>query len=193
MKPKEFIAGLADAMQVESTELATVDRALAKQGLRQLARGRFHPDITLKEGVQLVCAWARATNLTQAADEVRRLELCVMPTDGLADSTLNEVVDPFGATLKDLSDSNILDAVTRLARQLGEKNYPDQKVSVTIEKNGPAEIFYGGLFDTKRLVFEDLPEKFEFKSPATVTVSVTIHGPVLKWIYDATEGHDAKA
>ena len=188
MKLKEFIAGLAEVMQVESTELATVDRALAKQGLRQLARGRFHPDITLEEGVQLVCAWARAANLTQAADEVRRLELCVMPTDGFAESTLQEVVDPFGAKLEDLSDRNILELMSRLARRLGEGKYPDRDVWVTIQKDGPAEICYGGRFHPTRMVFKDLPEKFEFKSPATVTVSVTIYGPVLKWIYDATEG-----
>ena len=48
MTPTEFATGLADVMGVGRTEIATVDRALAKHGLRRIARGRHRPDINLK-------------------------------------------------------------------------------------------------------------------------------------------------
>ena len=74
MTPTEFNASVAEVMSVERTEIATVDRSLAKHGLRQLARGRYRPDISLREGVQFICAWAAAKSLTLAADDVQRLE-----------------------------------------------------------------------------------------------------------------------
>lgn len=51
MTPTEFVAGLAEVMGVTHTEIATVDRALAIKGLRQIARGRSRPDMTLREGL----------------------------------------------------------------------------------------------------------------------------------------------
>ena len=145
MTPTEFATGLADVMGVGRTEIATVDRALAKHGLRQIARGRHRPDIDLKEGVQLVCAWAGADNLTLAAEEVKRLERFVpnvTPPDeyALTKRTNTEFPKIFGMEEHELYGVNYLDIVTMIARQLVAGTFPAERLWMAIEKGASPEI-----------------------------------------------------
>ncbi|SDI19197.1 hypothetical protein [Lutimaribacter saemankumensis] len=197
MKLKEFIAGLAEVMQVESTELATVDRALAKQGLRQLARGRFHPDITLEEGVQLVCAWAGSFKLTEAASEVERLKSFSprqIPNDEYELITKNSktFASLFGAEERDLYGMNFVEAACWLTEQLGSGKYPADRIWLSVTKGGEPEMSGSWRFKFRTLSFFQFPETLDFDRmkpvpQRNVEIKASIRGPVLKWIFDVTE------
>lgn len=201
MTPTEFVAGLADVMGVERTEIATVDRALAKHGLRQLARGRYRPDINLREGVQLVCAWAGAENRTLAADEVGRLERFfpeVIPLDEYELTKRTNPVFPrlFGVEEYELNGLNYLDIVSMAARQLAAGTFPEDRLWIAVERGGSPLVSYWAEFKTHDLNFKQIPIKFEFTSQresaveADINVKITasVRGTVLKWIHDVTEG-----
>jgi len=201
MTPTEFVTGLADVMGVGRTEIATVDRALAKHGLRQIARGRHRPDINLREGVQLVCAWAGANNLTLAADEVKRLERFVpdvVPPDeyALTKRTNAAFPDIFGMEEHELYGWNYLDIVSMIARQLAAGTFPADRLWIAIEKGGSPEVRYSVDLRTRSLQFTEIPTKFAFKtnkgpetaSDVNVKITASIRGPVLRWIYEVTEG-----
>ena len=204
MTPTEFATGLADIMGVGRTEIATVDRALAKRGLRQIARGRHRPDISLREGVQLICAWAGADNLTLAAEEVKRLERFVpnvTPPDeyALTKRTNADFPKIFGVEEHELYGVNYLDIVTMIARQLAAGTFPAERLWVAIEKGASPEIRYSVDLITRSLQFTELRTKFAFKknkgsetgselSDINVKITASIRGSVLRWIYDVTEG-----
>lgn len=191
MTPTDFVAGLADVMGVEQTELATVDRALAKRGLRQIARGRFRPDVTLSEGLQIVMAWAGARNLTMAAEEVERLKnfTCYQdePIEPVKPADADEL-QLYGCQLHELTGLSFLAVAEIAAIGVGKRGFPQERMFVSLEKNGAVSIGYRDNLSTRSLYFVDLG-KFEFKRRVqpTVTLTVTISGPVLKWIYDVTE------
>lgn len=194
MTPTEFVAGLAEVMEVPRTELATVDRALAKQGLRQLARGRSRPDITLMEGIQIMCAWAGAKNLTNAADEVERQRRFVLSRDfdadelGIVYEFDIEYQEPLGASLNELSGKNFLEIVALVAGQLRKGRHPDEDLWLSIEKGGLVGLGYKYGDGKRTLRFLDLNKQTFFGPRPNVTINVVIKGPVLKWIYDVTEG-----
>ena len=201
MTPTEFATDLADAMGVGRTEIATVDRALAKRGLRQIARGRHRPDINLREGVQLVCAWAGADNLTLAAEEVKRLERFVpnvTPPDeyALTKKTNADFPNIFGMEEHELYGVNYLDIVTMIARQLAAGTFPPERLWIAIEKGAAPEVRYSLDLKTQSLEFTEIPTKFAFKtnkgsetgSEVNVKITASIRGSVLRWIYDVTEG-----
>lgn len=196
MTPTEFVSGLAEVMRVERTELATVDRALAKHGLRQLARGRSRPDIRLIEGIQIACAWAGAKKLTDAAAEIERQRGFPVSRDRDADE-LGVVYEHdikhhevLGGCLKDLANKNFLDVVALVTRQIGRERYLAEDLSVTIEKDGEVEISWRTEGGRAKVIFDNLPALrfFPLLQPRYVKVTVEIRGPVLKWIYDVTEG-----
>lgn len=204
MTPIEFATSLADVMGVGRTEIATVDRALAKRGLRQIARGRHRPDINLKEGVQLVCAWAGADNLTLAAEEVKRLERFVpnvTPPDeyALTKRTNAEFPKIFGVEEHELYGVNYLDIVAMIARQLATGSFPAERLWIAIEKGASPEVRYSVDLRTQSLRFTELQTKFAFKankgsetgsdlSDINVKITASVRGSVLRWIYEVTEG-----
>ena len=204
MTPTEFVTGLADVMGVGRTEIATVDRALAKHGLRQIARGRHRPDINLREGVQLVCAWAGANNLTLAAEEVERLERFVpnvTPPDeyALTKRTSADFPKIFGMEEHELYGVNYLDIVSMIARQLAAGTFPAERLWIAIEKGAAPEIRYSMDLRTQSLQFTELSTKLAFKAnngsetgsdlaDINVKITASIRGPVLRWIYEVTEG-----
>ena len=201
MTPTEFVTGLADVMGVGRTEIATVDRALAKHGLRQIARGRHRPDMNLREGVQLVCAWAGADNLTLAADEVKRLERFVpnvIPPDEheLTKRTNADFPKIFGMEEHELYGWNYLDIVSMIARQLAAGTFPAERLWIAIEKGGAPDVRYYADLRRQSLSFRELPTKFEFKSSRgselepgiNVKITASIRGSVLRWLYGVTEG-----
>jgi len=200
MTPTEFVTGLAEAMNVERTELATVDRALAKQGMRQIARGRSRPDITLKEGVQIVCAWAGAQKLTGAANEVERLKGYrprSIPDDEYEAITRKSktVASIFGEEENQLYDMNFIEVVVWVTRQLGAKEEAADRIWLAIEKGGVPEITYKPSLSTVRLEFRKFPIKLDWTTrqqgqtpKKNVTITSAVRGAVLKWIFDVTEG-----
>ncbi|MDA3887913.1 MAG: hypothetical protein PF443_03720 [Allgaiera sp.] len=187
MTPKDFVTGLAAAMGVAHTELATADRSMAKSGLRQLARGRARPDITLEEGVQLACAWAGAESLTMAADEVNRLKGFVLATEPTP-SIEDDCKAIFGAERHEPSGMHFLDAASAITRQLGAERYPAKNIWIGVEKRGPVEIGFWSSRGWVKLRFVELSDGFAFSQRPNVSVTVSIRGPVLKWIFDVTEG-----
>lgn len=187
MTPTEFASGLADVMDVPMTELATVDRALAKGGLRRIARGRSRPAINLMEGLQIVCAWAGVRKLTDAAEELARQRNFHVDTDGLSDKHLREFQPAFGATLGEISGSSFLEVVRLSARQVGAGNYPPKDLSITIQKSGAVEIDYKRGTTQSSLRIFDLNNQTVFQPRGNVSIKVVIRGSVLKWIYDVTE------
>ncbi|MEQ9258409.1 MAG: hypothetical protein RIG84_04860 [Roseovarius sp.] len=204
MKHTEFIASLADLMEVERTELATVDRALAKAGMRQLSRGRYHPDVTLEEGVRLVCAWAGSQSLTLAAQDVDRLEHCTLEAQPPDEHALTPRFDPefekiFGVSEQDLANLSFLEVMFRITRHIGS-GLPDTKdledLWIEIEKGGAPEIIYTRFPVVGRVSFRKLHKTLDFdpKTQRTrppkplVKITTSISWPVLKWIFDVTEG-----
>ncbi|MEQ8898042.1 MAG: hypothetical protein RID23_13210 [Roseovarius sp.] len=188
MTPTEFVARLAEIMEVQQTELATVDRALAKKGLRRLARGRSRPDINLMEAIQIVCAWAGVKNLTDAAEELQRQRNFQVSTDGLTEETECKYMEAFGTSLKEISGQSFPDVVRLAACQLGEGKYPLQELWISIEKGGSVDLGYKRDDPNIRLLFYNLSTPEFFQPRKNVTINVVIRGPVLKWIYDVTEG-----
>ena len=201
MTPTEFATSLAEVMAVERTEIATVDRALAKHGLRQLARGRYRPDITLREGVQLVCAWAAARNLTLAAEEVQHLERCVPQVMTAVEHDFTGRKNPhfpaiFGKEEHELEGINFLEILSMLARQLAAGKFPANHVWVALEKGGAPRIEYRADFVPRILQFTCFPAAFAFKvnrdlepePEINVKITTSISGSVLKWIQEATDG-----
>jgi len=198
MTPTEFVDGLAAVMEVERTELATVDRALAKQGLRQIARGRARPDITLREGLQIVCAWAGAKKLTDAADEVKRLEHYhsdAIPNDESENTKRHKDLfgSEFGKKHKDLYGKNFFVVLSEVVRWLGEEELKAERLWVSIQKGGKPEIHYDYKPSEKKGLgfvwfgkLDLLNNKKEPPKPVEITAS--IRGTVLKWIFDVTEG-----
>ena len=187
MTSAEFIAGLAEIMGVERTELATVDRALAKAGLRQISRGRFRPDITLEEGLRIAVAWAGAENLTEAAEEVRRLKHFALYEEGPRAVADVDFVGIFGKEPMEVAGQNFWQLLVLAARSLGLGEYKAEDLTVIVEKRGNVDIKYGSMFSRRSLCFSDF-NKFEFRKRSNVTISVRISGNVLKWIFDVTEG-----
>lgn len=188
MTPSGFVAGLADVMDVPRTELATVDRSLAKNGLRQVARGRFYPDINLNEGLQIALAWAGAKNLTNAAEEVRRLKEFVVI--GVEDTEPKRPVDEeflniFGLERNEISGMNLFAVARLVACSAGAGGFPANVFSIRIEKNGGVEVGYGPGIHRKTLGFVKLG-KFDHRTSPNVKVFVELSGAVLKWIFDAT-------
>jgi hypothetical protein len=201
MTPTEFNASVAEVMSVERTEIATVDRALAKHGLRQLARGRYRPDISLREGVQLICAWAAAKSLTLAADDVQRLERCMPQVTTASDYEYtghknSRFPELFGREEFELEGVNFLDVTSMLANQLAAEKFPANRVWISLEKGGVPGIEYDADFKTQYLRFSCFPKTFSLKQktgskpePAiNVRVTTSINGAVLKWIHEVTEG-----
>lgn len=198
MTPTEFVAGLADIMDVERTEIATVDRTLAKHGMRQLARGRYRPDVTLREGVQIVCAWAAAQNLTDSAAEVERLKRFhanTIPPDEyeLVKAKYKSFTIDLGDTDNQLYGREFLWVVSWVAQQLGTTKFPAKDIWVSIEKAGSPQIIYRTGLKSERLSFMDFGKKFELgqnaESPQNNVKTITeFRGSVLKWIFDVTEG-----
>lgn len=194
MTPTEFVAGLAEVMEVQRTELATVDRALAKKGLRRIARGRARPDINLMEGVQIACGWAGAKNLTDAAEEIERQRNFVVSRDYQADE-LGIVYDfdieyraAFGMSLKELSGKNFLEVVSLAASQSGAGAYPENDLWISVEKGGGVGLGYRHANRKQTLGFFNFNKQKLFGPQKPVSVTVKVRGPVLKWISDVTEG-----
>lgn len=193
MTPTEFVSGLAEVMDVPTTELSTVDRALAKKGLRRLARGRSRPDIDLMEGIQIACAWAGAKKLTDAAREIERQRKCIISRDHKADELGvvyefdTEHQEAFGASLRDLTGKNFLDVVALAAGQVGKNRYSAQDLWISIEKEDRVRIFYKTRRGKVEESFDDLSDRPVLRS-RKVKVIVEIEGSILKWIYDVTEG-----
>lgn len=197
MTPTEFVAGLADVMNVPHTEIATVDRALAKQGMRQIARGRARPDVTLREGLQILCAWAGAKKLTDAPEEVKRLEHYhpnAIPEDEYEGNKRSAKLfgSDFGKEESDLYGKDFITVVSEVAQWLGAGELPPDLIRVSIQQGGEPKISYDWQFQTKRLKF-DWYGKLDFpnqnKAPAKpVRITASISGTVLKWIFDVTEG-----
>ena len=138
MTPTGFVTGLAQVMAVGRTEIATVDRALAKQGRRQLSRGRSRPDVTLHEGVQIVCAWAGAKKLTEAAAELVRLEQFyadTIPADEyeLLKNKTKTFADLMGGEDASLFGMAFLDVVCWTAQQLHRGEFPADDLWVSVE------------------------------------------------------------
>lgn len=183
----EFVAGLADVMGVERTELATVDRALAKRGMRQISRGRFRPAITLEEGLSIVLGWAGTRNLTLAADEVERLQRYALHVEEPAYEDDGAFVQIFGATQEEMAGETFQKLLVQAARNLGAGRYEPRDLWVSIEKAGGVDISYRTGSRRVTLSFFHLG-KFDFGSPLPVRVTVHITGVVLKWILDVTEG-----
>ena len=194
MTPTEFVSALASVSDVERTELATVDRALAKQGLRRLARGRSRPDINLMEGIQILCAWAGAKKLTDAAQEIERQRNFVVSRDHEADELGvvyefdTEYLELLGGSLRELSGRNFLEIVAIVAEQLREGAYPEKDIWLSIEKGGSVEVVHKHKGGDQTIYFTDLNKKTLFQPRPHVTINVVIEGPVLKWIHDKTEG-----
>lgn len=192
MTPTDFVAGLAEVMDVHQTELATVDRALAKEGLRKIARGRFRPDVTLKEGIQIACAWAGAENLTAAANEVLRLKEFVLVQNDPTEPSTNEFYQLYGQPLNKLRGRNFIDIVVLAAAGVGQRQFDPGRLFLRLEKRGGVEIGYRLNLRDHPLYFQCLGEfdlETSLKSnPRNVSVIVEISGRVLKWIYDVTEG-----
>lgn len=195
MTPTEFVAGLADIMDVERTEIATVDRTLAKHGMRQLARGRYRPDVTLREGVQIVCAWAAAHNLTDAAAEVERLKRFhanTIPPDEyeLVKAKYKSFTIDLGDKDNQLYGREFLWVVSWVAQQLGTKKFPAKDIWVSIEKAGSPQIIYRAGLTSERLSFMELGKLGQnSEAPQSNVKTITeFRGSVLKWIFDVTEG-----
>lgn len=198
MKNTEFAAGLAKVMKVPHTEIATVDRALAKAGRRQLARGRFRPDVTLREGVQIVCGWAGANKLTNAAEEVKRLEhYHPKPITEDENKTIQRAADLFGSDFgeeeKNLYGKDFFEVLSEVARWIGEEKLDADRVLMSIEKGGVPSISYTPeFFQTRKLAFVWFGKLNLFgakkETPAPVIMTASIRGSVLKWIFDVTEG-----
>lgn len=195
MTPTAFVTGLAEVMAVGRTEIATVDRALAKEGRRQLSRGRSRPDVTLHEGVQVVCAWAGAKKLTEAAAELARLERFhaeTIPADEyeVRKGKTKTFADLLGGEEDELFGMGFLDVVCWTAQQLHRGEFPADDLCVSVEKGGVPEIFCDWEFSKKRQRFQNFG-KLEFgkqRKAQNVVTTVGIRGTVLRWIYDVTEG-----
>ena len=190
MISSEFVTSLSEVMRVQHTELATVDRALAKQGLRQIARGRFRPDITLQEGLQIILAWAGTESLTLAAEELERLKTFGLVANEPTISEDDEFASIFGAKHNELEGEGFFELLLRASRNLGHEAYPSNDVWVTVQKNSGVDISYRSGSRRITLRFSRFA-KFEFRKPGEVTnvvVSVRISGRVLKWLFDVTEG-----
>jgi hypothetical protein len=190
MISSEFVSELAEVMGVAQTELATVDRVLAKKGLRQIARGRFRPDITLEEGLQILLAWAGTEALTQAADELERLQhFCLVEHElTIEDDAGFEII--FGSKYNDLAGESFFELLILAARNLGRDKYPPEGLWLVVEKKGGVDINYRSSNRRKHLNLGYFG-KFEFPKPGSqrnVSVSVRISGRVLKWLFDVTEG-----
>lgn len=198
MRPTEFVAGLAEVMGVSHTEIATVDRALAKQGLRRIARGRSRPDVTLQEGVQIVCAWAGARNLTEAADELGRLKRYELQQNPPGEhetttSKTNAFASLFDTEISDLYGLDFIELTSWLACQLGSEKRPANHVWLSIKKGGAPELSCESPFVKEKLLFHEFPVKVDMFSKSraprpNVTLTASVRGPVLKWIFDVTEG-----
>lgn len=188
MRSTEFVAELAEVMDVERTELATVDRALAKAGLRQIARGRFHPDITLVEGMRVALGWAASENLTRAAEGVQRLERYFLVENEPRPNYDAEFVALFGAEPAQLRGSGFLDLLQSAASSLSADQYPANALWIEIKKRGGVEISYRRTTHRMRLSFMEAT-KVEFNTrPKNVDITVRFSGNILKWIFDVTEG-----
>jgi hypothetical protein len=197
MKSTEFVARLAEVMGASHTEIATVDRTLAKQGLRRIARGRARPDVTLREGVQIVCGWAGAKNLTDAAAEVIRLQGYQpqqIPPDEYETTTAKSrtFASLFDTEESDLYGLDFIEVALWLARQLGSDKFPAHEVWLSIEKGGAPELSCKSSFVNEELVFHEFPVKVDLFSQTrpprpNVKLEAWVRGSVLKWIFDVTE------
>lgn len=200
MHSKDFVTGLAEAMQVEPTELATVDRSLAKAGLRQVAKGRYRPDISLLEGLQVVFGWAAASKLTAAADEINRLKLFRAsrgdvldpddPDEGFEDP---HFLDIYGCPQFKLAGENVFTVAVIVARTLGAGGYNPEKFWARVDRGGGVYFAHGGLFHHRGLSFDNLGAKYDFEQKSKRTIvpvrtTVAVSGAVLKWVFDVTEG-----
>lgn len=198
MTPTEFVAGLSDVMGVGRTEIATVDRALAKAGMRQIARGRSRPDITLREGIQILCAWLGAQNLTESAAELHRLgqyytrEIPSGEYDNLTRGRTT-FANVLGEEERAIYGMNFLDFACWVAQQLGADKGNADKIWVSVTKGGAPHAVTEWQFRDVRQHFDDRPANFvigEMKKVPDVNVHTTssVRGRVLRWIFDATEG-----
>ena len=187
MTSNEYVTGLAEIMGVERTELATVDRALAKRGFRQIARGKFRPDITLREGLQIALVWAGAEKLTEAADEVERLTMHQVASIEPTIQTSDDFFSLFGCSAQELSRAKFLDVMIRVTRSIGLRKFDASKVDVSLTKNGGVDLKYLSRQKRLSLRFLDL-NPISLSGRPNVQTTVTIAGKVFNWIYDVTEG-----
>ncbi len=200
MISKDFVTGLAEAMQVEPTELATVDRALAKAGLRQVAKGRHRPDISLLEGLQIVFGWAAASKLTAAADEIERLKYFRAsrgdvldpddPNEGMDDLDFLQI---YGCPQVKLAGKDVFSVAAIVAGNLSAGRHDPKDFWARVDKGGSVYFAHGGLFHRRGLSFDDLGIKIDFdqkckRTFVPVTTTVAVSGVVLKWVFDVTEG-----
>ena len=151
------------------------------------------PDIKLIEGIQIACAWAGAKKLRDAAEEIERQRNCFVSRDRSADE-LGVVYEHdtkhhevLGGCMNDLDGMNFLDVVALVTRQIGADRYPAADLSVAIEKDGGVGISWKTERGKAQVFFDDSSRRPLFQ-PRYVNVTVVIRGPVLKWIYDVTEG-----
>ncbi|QFT62760.1 hypothetical protein [Roseivivax sp. THAF30] len=187
MTSNEYVTGLAEVMGVERTELATVDRALAKRGLRQVARGKSRPDINLIEGVRIALAWAGAQKLTEAADEVERLGQFFYTNDEPQNVVDAEFINLFGSKSEEFTGTNFWNMIVFATRRVGAEAYPSSKLQVHVTKNSGIEIKLLSGVRPVTVWFQFLGA-FAFRKRRNVETTVSISGDVLKWIYDVTEG-----
>ena len=75
-----------------------------------------------------------------------------------------------------------------IARQLVAEKYPAKNIWIAVEKGGSVEIGYWTKRGWASLRFVELSDSFSFVQKRNVSVTVTIRGPVLKWISEVTEG-----
>lgn len=187
MTPVEFVAGLAEVMSVEQTGIVTVDRVLAKAGLRKIARGKFRPDITLTEGLQVMLAWAGSHNLTHAVRELERLQTLFYFCDESSQTVDADFIKIFGIPSSGLSGTSLFDILSLATRSLGAGGYPAKNLNVVVEKQGGVSLVF--VTERGRITLRFIETgKFEFRPRRNVQVTVAISGAVLKWIYDVTEG-----
>ena len=189
MTSNEYVIGLAEVMGVERTEIATVDRVLARRGFRQLARGKSRPDINLTEGVQIALAWAGAENLTRAADEIERFYASEFDENQSQKITSPEFFQLFGEDPSQLAGVNFLDVLITATRGIGTRNYIPSQLHVHVTKKGGMTISFIANGREIAVRFKD-PRANSLRKRPNVETTVSISGEVLKWIYDAAEGSD---
>lgn len=199
MTSKDFVSGLAGIMGVEKTELATVDRALAKAGLREVARGRYRPDITLHEGLKIVLAWAGGRKLTEGADEIDRLKHFFVtqgdyrdPSHTTSEKDTPEFRKIYGTSEARLGGQSLFEVLAIATKAVGKGEFTPENYWINVQKNGPVELVHTEGFLKKRRLCLDYLGKLDWPQEGiekpNVTYTISISGAVLKWIYDVTEG-----
>lgn len=176
MNSVEFADALAAFMKCEATQLRTVNRALAKAGLREKSRGRHRPDVSLREALLLLLGWAGADNFVESAKSAEYQA----SLEGFRPA--NDELCPllFGKEFSDLDCPSFIDALEMICRRIPGGLVDVEELFIRIEHDGISSV--GVWRDGSRFSDMHFSGVSDNVGPSRYFRIVEIHGAVLEWI-----------